>query len=157
MAIKVYDLGPGTLKLGAANLEINAQLRNCRIEATENVATTDSKPVLSGEELAGSDRVTFTYTLAGTLLQDLTAAGIIDWSWLNKGTWNVFTFIPSTAAARQVKGSVAVVPITIGGEITGTPGKRGDNPTSDFSWRAKGPTVTAGLPTTEDPTFTAVP
>lgn len=157
MPIKVYDLGPGNLKLGAGNLEINAQLRNCRVEASENVASTDAKPVLSGEELAGSDRVTFTYVLAGTLLQDLTAAGIIDWSWLNKGTWQVFTFIPAAAAARQVKGSVSVVPITIGGEVTGVPGRPGDNPTSDFSWRAKGPTVAAGLPTTADPTFTAVP
>lgn len=153
MTIKVYDLGPGTLKLGTSgsSLNIEAQLRNCRVESAEQVTSTDPKPVLSGEELTGNDKVTFTWTLAGTLFQDLSAAGIIDWSWANRATWTPFEFVPSTSAGRVVKGSVSPVPIMVGGEVTGTAEKRGDNPTSDFSWRAKGPVVTGGKPTTPDP------
>jgi hypothetical protein len=135
MAIKKYNLGPGTLTLGAGALAVEGQLRNCRVEAAEQVTTTEAIPVLSGEELAGSDRVTFTWTLAGTLLQDLEAAGVIDWSWANKGTEQPFTFVPNTVEGRQVSGICKPVPITIGGDVTGTAANPGDPAQSDFTWR----------------------
>lgn len=154
MAIKVYDLGPGTLKLGSGLLQVEAQLTNCRVEASETVTAAAAIPVLSGEELAGNEQTRFTWTLAGNLLQDIDAGGVIDWSWTNKGEPEPFTFIPSAAEARQIVGTTFPVPITVGGAVTGTATNRGPNPTSDFSWRAKGPVV-GGL-VTSDPTFGAV-
>lgn len=137
MPVKTYNLGPGILTVGAAPLAIQAQLRNCRVEASENVTSTDAVPVLSGEERAGSERVDFTWVLAGRLFQDIDAAGVVDWSWTHKGTDQPFTFVPSTAEGRQVTGICKPVPITIGGDVTGTAAKPGDPPESDFSWRCK--------------------
>lgn len=137
MTIKTYDLGPGTLTLGAGALQVAAQLTSCRVEASENVASSDAVPVLSGEELAGSERITFTYTLAGNLFQTLDTGEVVAWSWTNKGTAQAFAFVPSTAEAASVEGFTYPVPITIGGDVTGTAGNRGDKPRSDFSWRCK--------------------
>lgn len=138
MAIKTVHLGPGTLKLGSGPLAVAGQITNCRVEVAENVTTGTAIPVLSGEELAASERIDFAYTLAGNLLQDLDAGGVVDWSWQNKGTEQPFEFVPSTAAGRQVSGITFPVPITIGGDVTGTAAKPGDPARSDFSWRCKG-------------------
>lgn len=138
MPIKTTHLGPGILTLGAGALAVSGQITNCRIEVSESVTTTDPIPVLSGEELAGSEKVDHAYVLAGGLLQDLDAGGVIDWSWTNKGTPQPFTFVPSTAAGRQVAGITTPVPITIGGDVTGTAAKPGEPARADFSWRCKG-------------------
>ncbi len=138
MAIKTYHLGPGSLTLGVGELAVQGQITNCRVEAAESVTTGNNIPVLSGEELSGSERITHTWTLAGNLLQDLDAAGVVDWSWVNKGTPQPFVFVPSTAEGRQVSGITIPIPITIGGEVTGTPDNQGDPARSDFTWRCKG-------------------
>lgn len=138
MTIKTNHLGPGSLTLGSGPLAVQGQITNCRVSAAENVQTGNAMPVLSGEELAGSERITHNWTLAGNLLQDWDAAGVIDWSWTNKGTPQPFVFIPSTAEARKVTGICYPVPIEIGGDVTGTAANPGDPAQSDFSWRCKG-------------------
>lgn len=145
MPIQTQHLGPGTLTLGSGPLAVAAQIINCRVEWSESVTTGTAIPVLSGEELAASERVDHAATLAGTLLQHWAAAGVIDWSWINKGTPQAVVFIPSTAAARKVAGLIIPIPITIGGDVTGTAAKPGEPARSDFSWRFKG-----------EPTFGAV-
>ncbi len=147
MAIKTYDLGPGTLTLGVGALQVAAQLTNCRVEASEQVTAVASVPVLSGEELTGDDRVAFTWTLAGNLFQTLDTGEVVAWSWANKGTPQDFAFVPSTAEGASVEGITYPVPITIGGDVTGTAASRGEKPRSDFSWRCK-----AGV---DEPVFTA--
>lgn len=138
MTIKTYNLGPGTLTLGAGALAVQGQITNCRVSAAEAVTAGAAIPVLSGEELEASERITFNWTLAGNLLQDLDAGGVIDWSWTNKGTEQPFTFVPSTAEGRSVEGICKPVPITIGGDVTGTAANPGDPAKADFSWRCKG-------------------
>lgn len=135
MTINVYDLGPGSLTIGTAPLNIAGQLTNCRLETSESVTSTDAIPVLSGEELAGTDRVDFTHTLAGNLFQDLDAAGVVAYSFAHAGEWVACVFTPSTAEGAVLTGQVSMVPITVGGDVTGTAAKRGPNPRSDFSWR----------------------
>lgn len=135
MTIKTYDLGPGTLTLGSTPLNISGQMTNARVETSESVTTTDPIPVLSGEEKAGTDRVTHTHTLAGNLFQDLDAAGVVAYSFANAGVWVPCVFTPNTAKAAKVTGEVCPVPITVGGDVTGTAAKRGENPRSDISWR----------------------
>lgn len=135
--IKSYKLGPGTLTLGAVPLNISAQLTSAKVNPSEAVTTTDAIKVLSGEELAGEDTATYSFTLEGTLLQDLDTAGVVDWSWENMGTEQAFTFTPNTVEAATVTGTLTPVPLVIGGDVSGP------RPTSDFVWRIKGtPTFT---------------
>lgn len=139
MTIKSYKLGPGTLTLGSGPLAVEGQLTNCRVTPSESVTSTDAIKVLSGEELAGDDTATYTYALEGTLLQDLDTAGVIDWSWDNKGTEQSFTFTPNTVEAATVSGTLTPVPLAIGGDVA-------SRPTSDFTWRIKGtPTFTPSV------------
>lgn len=128
MPIQSYKLGPGTLTFGTSPLDVSCQVTACAVVPTENVSTTEAVPVLCGEELPAEDTVTMTYALTATLIQDLAAAGVVDWSWTNEGTLQDFVFVPNTAAGRQVTGQARVVPLTIGGEVGGS------RPTSDLSW-----------------------
>lgn len=130
--IKSDLLGPGTLTLGAGALEVSAQLTSCRVNISENVTEGDAIKVLSGERLEADETVDYSYTLEGNLLQDLAAAGVVDWSWINKGTEQAFTFVPNTARARQVAGVLKPVPISIGGDEVER------RMTSDFTWRIVG-------------------
>lgn len=135
MPIKSHKLGPGTLTLGAANLQVNAQLTACRLTPSENVESTDDIKVLSGEKLEGEDTVDYTYVLAGNLLQDLDAAGVVDFSWDNKGLTVAFNFTPNTAAAASVSGQLRMIPISIGGDEVEA------RMQSDFSWNVIGDPV----------------
>lgn len=135
MTIKTTNLGPGTLSLGAVPLDISGQMTNTRLETAEQVTSTDAIPVLSGEEKAGTDRVTHTHTLAGNLFQDLDAAGVVAYSFAHAGEWVACTFVPNTVEGATVAGQVCPVPITIGGDVTGTAAKPGESARSDISWR----------------------
>lgn len=131
MAIQSYKLGPGTLLLGSAPNDISAQVTNCRVEVTENVSTSDAVPVLSGEELAAEDDVTFSYALSGNVLQALEAGGVVDWTWENAGQVVDFVFVPRNDVDRAVGGQCTIVPVTIGGDVK-------TRPQSDFTFRCAG-------------------
>lgn len=138
MAIKSYKLGPGTLKLDAAGtLDVSCQVTACVLTPKPNVKTIDAIPVLCGEEVPEEEEVTYEYTLSGKFLQDIDAAGVVDWSWTNKGLTKAFEFIPNTVKARKVTGSIRVDPLAIGGDEM----KR--RPQSDFEWKATAPLFTA--------------
>lgn len=146
MTINTITIGPGELTLGTGPLAVSGQITNCRIEVSENVTSNNTDPikVLSGETLAGAEdeSISFSYVLAGTMLQDLLADGVAAWSWANKGTEQAFTFTPNNALAASFEGIVKPVPLNVGGDV-------GPNPTVDFSWRGKGelpdPTWAAGV------------
>lgn len=135
MAINSYKLDDGTLKLGVAGvMDISCQVTSAVAAASENVKTSDAVAVLCGDELAEEDEVTLTWTLSFNVVQDLAAAGVIAWSYTNAGTEQLFEFIPTTAGARKVTGTVRVVPISIGGDVRTRPqadntwqGKKGEN------------------------------
>lgn len=116
MPINSYKMGPGTLELGSGPLDVSMQVTSFTVEASEKVTEEDDIDVLSGDVLEGVDEVSYDYRVKGTLLQDLAAAGVVAWSWTNKGTSQAFTFIPSTAADRQVTGFLRPVPLKIGGD-----------------------------------------
>lgn len=129
MPVKSYKMGPGQLRLGETGTEVDyaAQVTACRI--TWAVERPDAVPVLSGEELR--DDPTWSATLAGTMIQDLTAAGLVEFTWDAKGTEVPFTFIPSNAEAREVTGVLEITPLDIGGDAK-------TRPTSEFSWACIG-------------------
>lgn len=134
MPVVSQKLGPGTFSLGAGPLELSCQLSQCSINPTENVTTNEAIPMLCGDDLAAEDEFDYTFTVSGTILQDLTAAGVVDYTWTHMGEEVAFTFVPNTVAARQVEGTCRVVPLTIGGEVK----KRN---TSDFEWAIIGTPV----------------
>jgi hypothetical protein len=131
MTVQSYKLGPGTLKFGAGlATDASCQVVSCEVVAAENVTTGDDVDLLCGEQLLGDETVTFTWTLNANLVQDIAAAGVVAWSWTNKGTEQGFEFIPNTVSARKVTGTINVVPIRIGGDAK-------KKNTSDISWRGK--------------------
>jgi hypothetical protein len=134
MPINSYKLGPGSFTIGTTPLDVSCQVTTLSINPTENVTTEDAVHVLCGETLPASDTVDYSFTVSGTVLQDLAAAGVVDYTWTNMGDEVPFEFVPSTADARSVTGTCRLVPLTIGGEVT-------TRPTSDFEWAIIGTPV----------------
>jgi hypothetical protein len=124
--IKSYKL-KGTLTLGATPLDVSCQVTSVSVNPTENVTTDEAIHVLCGDVLPASDTVDYSYTLSGTVLQDLAAGGMVDYTWQNAGTEVPFDFVPDDTGADQITGTVRLIPLTIGGEVPG-------RPTSDFEW-----------------------
>lgn len=132
MPIVAHDLGPGTLILGSGPLDVTLQVTSCKVTTSENVQEFDDIKVLNHDTLDGGEDVTFSHVLTGTFLQDLVAGGVVAWSWTNAGTEQAFTFVPNTAAARQVQGVLKPVHLDIGGDEMA---KKMDTP---FTWRIVG-------------------
>lgn len=138
MPIQTYKLGPGKLLLGTGPFDVSGQVRACRIDPSESVSTREAIPVLSGEEIAAAEVVDHTFVLAGTMLQSLVAAGVVDWSWQHAGEPMPFVFVPNNTVDRAVAGICVPVPLTLGGDVYGTQAPASDPPAADFSWRCKG-------------------
>lgn len=137
MPIKSYRMGPGTLTIGAVGspVDFTAQVTACTVAWDKEQE--DAQKTLSGEELRGE--ITYSASLNATLIQDLTDAGLVEWSWANKGSDHPFSFEPSTAVGKPITGVVTVDPIDVGGEV-------GTKPTSDIEWSCVGePTIAPGL------------
>lgn len=117
--------------------DASCQVRACQVTVSEKVTTNEALDMLCGEQLPAEDTVTgYDWALTATLLQDLSAAGFIAWTWTNKGKVVQGEFIPSTALGRKVTGPVRVVPLNVGGDVNA-------RPTHDLSWVM--PTVTPVL------------
>lgn len=140
MPVKSYKLGPGVLELGTDpdNLDVSAQVRSMLVRAAERVTRVEAVPVLSGEELEGSETVDHDFTLVGNVIQDLDVDGFVDWSWAHKGDPVAVVFTPSTAKGRTCTGIIVPVPLDFGGDVDGT-----SRPEAAISWRF-----------TEDPVLT---
>lgn len=137
--IKSYRVGPGQLRLGDGGAQdASAQLTNCRVEWAEQVNTPDPINVLSGEQLTDSEEATYTATLVGNVLQDIDAAGLVSYTWTNRGNEVPFVFVPNDVEARQVTGTVVLVPLTLGGDAKA-------RPQSDFTWRIVGEPILGAL------------
>lgn len=132
MPVKSYKLGPGSLELGPelTELVVSAQVRSMLVRAAERVTRVEAVPVLSGEELEGSETVDHDWTLVGNVIQDIDLGGFVDWSWVNRGLPVAFRFIPSTAKGRTCTGIVVAVPLDFGGDVDGT-----TRPEAAISWR----------------------
>jgi hypothetical protein len=132
MTVQAQKMGPGTLSIGSIGspLDLTAQVTACKV--TPSVNKEDPTPTLSGETLAG-DRTT-TWKLGATLVQDLSTAGMFDYTWGNAGDEVPFTFTPSTAAGRTVTGNVIVDPLELGGDV-------GKKNTTELDWDIVGDPV----------------
>lgn len=132
MPVNSYVLGPGTLKIkslaDAAEIELTAQMTSCSVQWTENVTAGEVVELLDGNQLADEDEVNHSAVLAGNLVQDLDAGGVLAYSWNERGEKKHVEFIPSTDEGRKVTGTVTIAPINLGGDVK----KRNR---SDFTWR----------------------
>jgi hypothetical protein len=104
------------------------------VEATENIDTLDAVPMLCGDDLPSEENVSLTWKITATIQQDLAAGGVVDYSWINAGDVVPFTFVPNTAAGRQVTGETRVAPIAVGGDVK-------TRPASDIEWSVIGTPV----------------
>lgn len=136
MTVNTITVGPGTLTVGEVGTlaTLSSQVTACRV--VPDVENEDPINVLSGEQAPG-DR-SESWTLAGTLLQDLGAVdSTTEFLFENRGTQLPFVFSPSTAAGKQITGEVVVEAIEMGGDAK-------TKPTSDFEWQIVGePTIAA--------------
>lgn len=127
----MVNLGPGTLKVGAAGseIDISCQINNARISTEKD--QDDARTKLCGTVTPG--RVTYTYNLSGNMDTDIeTAAGIFAFSQLNAGTIQEFEFIPNTAAGTSAAGQLMIDPLDFGADEFGSPLD------SDFEWSLVG-------------------
>lgn len=138
MPVKSYKVGPGELTFGNAGtlIDFTAQVTECVVDWEENVE--DDVPTLDGGALEGD--ATYSATLSGTFVQDLTAdTGVVPWSWANKGLRFPFSYTPNTDEDAAFSGVVRVRPLKAGGEVK-------TKPTSDFEWTCIGePVISHGL------------
>lgn len=136
MPAKTTPLGPGTITVGETGSEVDFSCQITGAVVAWDVNADDDVPTLCGDVVPG-DR-TYTSTLSGTLYQDLAdAAGIVAFSWANRGLTVPFTFTPHTDTGTSVAGMLTIDPLDVGGDTA--PEKM----TSDFEWAIVGqPTLT---------------
>lgn len=129
MPIESYKLGPGTLTFDDGSpFDLSLQVTGCKIEPSETVQTREAVKVLGGGELAAEDSASYRYTLSGSVLQDISATGIVPWTWDHEGEFVDFTFVPSTSEGRQAAGRCRIVPLVFGGDDID------DRPQSEFAY-----------------------
>lgn len=129
-----YKFGNGRLLLGNGPLNVTGQVRACAVEPSESVSTIEAIPLLDNTEIAKEEQAEYSFVLTATLLQDLSAAGVIEWSYDHAGQAQDFVFIPDLPTDRGFQGTCYPVPIKVGGEVT----KPRNRPQSDISWRIQG-------------------
>jgi hypothetical protein len=139
MVAKSTRLGPGTLTLTPVTpgvpFDASCQLENAVISWDKDAD--DSITVLCGDVVAGAVR--YTATLSGTLLQDLEdEAGLVAFTWENKGQTVAFEFTPNTVAGASVTGDLTIDPLDVG-----TTEEYGTVMDSDFEWDCVGEPVLA--------------
>ena len=130
-----YKMGPGTVKLGVGGVQnISIQVTSFTVQFAESVETQAAVPVITGDELPAEETPTVTWSVAGNVIQDLAAAGVVAYSWTNAKAELDLEFIPNPVAARKVTGTIVMVPINLGGDAK-------TRPQSDFTWRGKAGTM----------------
>lgn len=137
MTVNTLTMGPGTLTIGDLGSEkaFSSQVTNVRL--VPSVDNGDPINVLSGESVPG-DRDE-TWTLAGTLVQDLGAGvagadSLVEWLFNQRGTTLPFVFVPNTSRGRQFSGDLTVEAVEVGGDAK-------TKPTSDFEFVISGDPV----------------
>jgi hypothetical protein len=127
MTVKSTKFGPGSLNFStpAPASDWSCQISKCKIVPDKD--QDDDVIMLCGDVKPGA--TTYKATLEGTIDQDLEdPAGIVYWSWNNKGVVADVTFIPNDIAAHTFTGQVIIDPLDVGGD------EGGKDMTSDFTY-----------------------
>lgn len=115
MAEEVMKLGPGLLTLGATGTKAEFGGMTTEVKLSPEYSSDDPEPVLSGDEIDGEDKET--WTLKFSKFQDYSERSLDLWLYQNAGKVLDFTFVPSKEGKLQAKGRVKIRAAEIGGEI----------------------------------------
>lgn len=126
---KAHKLGPGVLKFGETGSEIEFGLQCKAVTVEADVEENDDDLVVLAGSLDGDDDVTESYTLSGELYQDYSKSSLIAWCHVNAGKAVPFTFKPNDDQELNVRGTVRIRRLSIGGDV-------GDRNTSDFEFKS---------------------
>jgi len=121
----VRKVGPGMLAIGEVGsaVDIAARCSSALIKWKKDAE--DSEQMLSGDTEAGD--VVYTAQLTAKVKQgDLTASGLVAFTWSNKGQQLPFVYSPY-GDGPDIVGELIVDPIDVGGDV-------GTKPTSDITW-----------------------
>lgn len=132
MPVRSTTLGPGVLEFGETGSLMDFSCQVTSVTVSVEADRDDPTPTLCGDNLVGES--TYNGTLEATIVQDLEKTGVVAWSWEHKGETVPVRFVPNSAAGAEVKGSVVVDPISIGGDVK-------VRNTSDISWSFAGEPV----------------
>lgn len=128
MAIKTVTVGAGTLTLavksGDGAKDFSSQITSARFEP--EASKSDPILVLSGETIESAD--SFGGKLSVEFLQDLSANGIVDYSFTNAGKEADFVYTPNTANKAKLTGTVIIEPLPVGDSV-------GDIAKASVSWQ----------------------
>lgn len=134
MTVNDSRLLKGTLTFGETGSTDAAegQTTNLIIEQQDGDSE-DQAYVLSGESVGG-ETTAGPWHITGTCIQDFDASpSLQQWSYVNRGTWQPFTFTPNDkATSPTVTGEVYVKFLGLGGDVK-------VRITRDFDWAVRGP------------------
>ena len=108
-------LGPGTLTLGASGTLKEFAAHTTATSLEPSYSDGDVIDLLDGSVEREQDEET--WTLSGTIRQELTASALEDWCLTNAGTEMPFTFKPVNNVEKSYTGTVRVRAVTIGGDV----------------------------------------
>lgn len=132
---EVRKIGPGLLQIGEAGTAVDLAARCSGATIKWKKDAEDSEQMLSGDIEAGD--TTYSAQLTAKLKQgDLSASGLVAFTWTNKGTQLPFVYRPYSDGP-SITGELVVDPIDAGGDV-------GTKPTSDITWDCIGEPVLGG-------------
>lgn len=143
-------LGPGTLTIGDTGTPFDASCQLSNGVVAWDKDKDDDIRVLCGDTVAGA--TTYSSTFSGTFLQDLAdEAGLVAYTWENKGLAVPFEFVPNTEAGATVTGTLTIDPLDVGSD-----GDYGAVMDSDFEWDIVGEPILAWGAPLPDPELAGV-
>lgn len=112
---KVRTLGPGSLKIGETNSEMDfsADVINTALEPSTD--TEDNDNFLDGHTEGGSQ--TDTWALTGSIKEDFSMEGLQVWCLNHSGETLPFTWVPNLDGGVKLTGKVVIAPIQFGGDV----------------------------------------
>lgn len=112
---KASKLGPGILTFGETGSLKEFAISCSEVSLEPEFDKDDDVPVLSGDEIEGDEKETWTLKL--TKFQDYSEDSLDLWLFENSGSVVPFNFVPDKEGKLQAKGKVKVRAGRIGGEV----------------------------------------
>lgn len=133
MATNAIAVGPGTFTIGAELLLTNFAGQVTSLKVVPSVDYDDDINVLDGGTVTGDRKES--WTVSGTLLQDFGSTDSkTEFLFEHRGEAMPFVFTPNSSMGKEIRGSLVVEAIEIGGDVK-------TKPTSDFEFKMVGAPV----------------
>lgn len=130
---EILKLGPGIFTVGEVGSprEFGGHVTVCALEPEHE--TDDDLTTLDGSTIGGD--LTTKWAAKGEFVQDYLAGSLVKYAADNNGVRLPFKFVPSTAGALEVSGTLEVRAVKVGGDVK-------KKNTTEFEWPVIGdPTI----------------